>query len=61
MIYDQPLYRPPSEAESLIFQLTLGCSNDTCRFCLMYKSKQFRVRSLPAIQANIREMAAEEP
>lgn len=61
MIYDPPLYRPPSEADSLIFQVTLGCSNDTCLFCLMYKMKQFRVRSFDAIKRDIREMSLEEP
>jgi radical SAM superfamily enzyme YgiQ (UPF0313 family) len=61
MIYDPPLYRPPSEADSLIFQVTLGCSNDTCLFCLMYKMKQFRVRSFEAVKRDIREMALEEP
>ncbi|MBI5529639.1 MAG: radical SAM protein [Deltaproteobacteria bacterium] len=61
MTYDQPLFRPPSEADSLIFQVTLGCSNDTCRFCLMYKGKEFRVRSLDAIRRDVREMALEEP
>jgi radical SAM superfamily enzyme YgiQ (UPF0313 family) len=61
MTYDQPLYRPPSEADSLIFQVTLGCSNDTCLFCLMYKGKEFRVRSLDAIRRDVREMALLEP
>lgn len=61
MIYDQPLFRPPSEADSVIFQVTLGCSNDTCLFCLMYKGKQFRVRSIDAIRRDIREMALAEP
>lgn len=44
IIYDQPLYRPPSEAEALIFQATLGCSHNGCRFCYMYKDKRFRAR-----------------
>lgn len=61
MLYDMPLYRPPSEADSLIFQVTLGCSNDTCLFCLMYKGKEFRVRRIGEIHADIREMAVEEP
>ncbi|MFA6033169.1 MAG: radical SAM protein [Myxococcota bacterium] len=61
MIYDPPLYRPPSEADSLIFQVTLGCSNDTCLFCLMYKMKQFRVRAFDTIKHDILQMAVEEP
>jgi coproporphyrinogen III oxidase-like Fe-S oxidoreductase len=53
--YDEPLFRPPSEANSLIFQITHGCSQNHCTFCGMYKSKAFRIRPLAEIQA---EMAA---
>ena len=42
--YDEPLYRPPSEAKSLIIQVTLGCSWNKCSFCEMYTSKHFKVR-----------------
>jgi radical SAM superfamily enzyme YgiQ (UPF0313 family) len=37
--YDQPLFRPPSEADNLIIQATLGCSFNQCSFCAMYRSK----------------------
>jgi radical SAM superfamily enzyme YgiQ (UPF0313 family) len=43
--YDEPLFRPPSEAFSLILQVTLGCSWNKCSFCEMYTSKKFRVRA----------------
>lgn len=42
--YDEPLFRPPSEAYSLIIQVTLGCSYNKCSFCEMYTSKQFKAR-----------------
>lgn len=42
--YDEPLFRPPSEAYSLILQITLGCSYNKCAFCEMYTSKQFKAR-----------------
>ena len=42
--YDEPLFRPPSEARSLIIQITLGCSWNKCSFCEMYTSKQFKAR-----------------
>ncbi len=43
--YNEPLFRPPSEAHSLIFQITLGCSWNKCSFCEMYTSKSFKARS----------------
>lgn len=53
MNYEAPLYRPPSEAQSLILQATIGCSHNTCTFCSMYRKKQFRVRSLEEISEDI--------
>ncbi len=44
MHYNEPLFRPPSEAESLIFQITLGCSWNKCSFCEMYTTKNFSIR-----------------
>ncbi|MCC8029930.1 MAG: radical SAM protein [Lachnospiraceae bacterium] len=52
MHYDGVVYRPPSEARSLIVQLTIGCAHNQCTFCTMYKDKQFRIRSLKEIQAD---------
>ena len=48
-----PVYRPPSEAYSLIFQVTLGCSHNTCSFCVSYKGKRFRVKSWEEIERDI--------
>lgn len=42
--YNEPLFRPPSEAYSIIIQITLGCSYNKCAFCEMYTSKQFKAR-----------------
>ncbi|MBW2504877.1 MAG: radical SAM protein [Deltaproteobacteria bacterium] len=47
--YHEPVFRPPSEAQSLIFQITIGCSQNTCGFCGMYKMKNFRVRPVQVI------------
>ena len=51
--YAEPVFRPPSEARSLIFQITLGCSQNSCKFCGMYKMKNFRVRPVAEIAAEI--------
>lgn len=59
--YDMPLYRPPSEAQSLIFQITLGCSFNQCAFCSMYRSKSFRIRPIDEVLAEIRETARDYP
>ena len=56
--YDYPLYRPPSEAYSQIFQITLGCSQNDCTFCGMYKTKQFKLRSVAEIKAEIERIPA---
>jgi radical SAM superfamily enzyme YgiQ (UPF0313 family) len=51
--YELPLFRPPSEAESLILQVTIGCSHNGCAFCGMYRNKRFRAKSLEQIQAEV--------
>lgn len=51
--YVEPVFRPPSESRSLIFQITVGCSQNTCRFCGMYKMKQFYPRPVAAIAEDI--------
>jgi radical SAM superfamily enzyme YgiQ (UPF0313 family) len=53
LTYDHPLFRPPSEASSLIFQITIGCSRNLCAFCGMYKGKKFRIKSTEDIFAEI--------
>ena len=59
--YDAPLYRPPSEAKSLIFQVTLGCSFNECSFCDMYRSKEYSERSWDEIRSEIDMMARYAP
>ncbi|MCK7515448.1 MAG: hypothetical protein MZV70_73350 [Desulfobacterales bacterium] len=61
MEYDMPLYRPPSEARSLIFQVTLGCSWNRCMFCAMYKTKSFLVRPFEEMEKDVVEMSWRYP
>ena len=51
--YDYPLYRPPSEANSVIFQVTLGCSFNKCSFCNMYRTKEYSERPWEEIKNEI--------
>ena len=51
--YEEPLYRPPSEAESLLIQATIGCPHNKCTFCGMYKGKRFRVRRVSEVIEDI--------
>ena len=53
LAYDYPLYRPPSEANSMIFQVTLGCSFNKCSFCDMYRTKEYAERPWDEIKAEI--------
>ena len=59
--YDYPLYRPPSEAKSLIFQVTLGCSFNECSFCDMYRTKEYSERPWDEVRAEIDLMAKSMP
>lgn len=58
MHYEGMIYRPPSEAYSLILQVTVGCAHNTCKFCTMYKEKQFHIKSLAEVEADLKEARA---
>lgn len=55
--YVNPVWRPPSEAHSLILPVTDGCSWNQCSFCEMYAQKKFRARDEAEILGNIQYAA----
>ncbi len=59
MQYEGRVFRPPSEAYSLIVQVTIGCSHNKCTFCDMYREKQFRVRKWDEVKADFDEARAQ--
>jgi radical SAM superfamily enzyme YgiQ (UPF0313 family) len=59
--YIEPLFRPPAEADSLIFQVAYGCPHNTCRFCAMYKGVRYRTRPPSEVLAEFAAVAARQP
>ena len=55
MDYIGKMWRPPSEANSLILQTTVGCSHNKCKFCNMYKEKNFKIKNTKTIKNDIDE------
>jgi radical SAM superfamily enzyme YgiQ (UPF0313 family) len=56
MRYEGPIYRPPSEADSLLIQATIGCPHNKCTFCMVYKKgPPFRIRLVGEIKKDLEE------
>jgi radical SAM superfamily enzyme YgiQ (UPF0313 family) len=61
MDYVGSIYRPPSEANSMLVQVTLGCSHNRCTYCAMYLEKRFSTKPWEVIEKDIREAASIGP
>lgn len=59
--YYGTVIRPPSEAGSLILQVTFGCSDNSCIFCPAYKDKKFKIKDIKEIEKDIAAAAAYYP
>jgi radical SAM superfamily enzyme YgiQ (UPF0313 family) len=57
MKYEGVIFRPPSEAESLILQVTVGCSYNRCTFCGAYQGKSFRIKRFDEVKEDIDEVS----
>ena len=57
MHYEGMIIRPPSEAQSILLQVTVGCSHNKCTFCGTYKEKRFRIKADSEIDEDIRYAA----
>ena len=60
MKYEGMIFRPPSESDSLILQVTVGCSHNRCTFCGAYQGKRFRIKSFEEIKEDIDEVSSHE-
>jgi radical SAM superfamily enzyme YgiQ (UPF0313 family) len=52
-IYEGSVFRPPSEARSLILQITIGCSHNKCTFCISFQDKEFRIKEFEQIKKDV--------
>jgi radical SAM superfamily enzyme YgiQ (UPF0313 family) len=58
MKYEGMIFRPPSEADSLILQVSVGCSYNRCTFCAAYQGKIFRIKSFEEIKEDMDEASS---
>lgn len=61
MHYEGEIYRPPSEAKSILLQVTTGCSHNKCHFCGAYKDKKFTIKDPEIIRNDLHFAAANFP
>ncbi|MEZ4231231.1 MAG: radical SAM protein [Polyangiaceae bacterium] len=61
MDYVGRIFRPPSEARSLLLQVSVGCSHNRCGYCDMYRDKRFTIKPWEVIERDIQEAKALGP
>lgn len=55
MKYTGPIFRPPLEANTVLLQVTVGCSHNKCSFCTMYKDTRFEIEHIDQIEKDLKE------
>lgn len=61
MHYDEMIYRPPTEAYTLLLQVTSGCSHNKCTYCNMYEGVRFKLSPIDDIRDDLREASMKSP
>jgi len=61
MHYSAPVYRPPGEANSILLEVTVGCTHNKCKFCYTYKDIGFKVAPMEQIKADLQEASWRYP
>ncbi len=61
MHYSDMVYRPPYEADSVLLQVTTGCSHNKCTFCTMYRDVNFRISPMNEIEEDLEEVRTYRP
>lgn len=55
MKYTGPIFRPPPEANTLLLQVTVGCTHNKCSFCTMYQDTRFAIEDIEQIEEDLQE------
>ncbi len=61
MHYNGPIVRPPTDAYSVMLEVTVGCTHDKCKFCNFYKGFPFKVADLSQIEMDLKEVSSINP
>jgi len=61
MHYTGPVVRPPHEMNSVLLEVTVGCTHNSCRFCTFYRDTRFRMAPLEQIESDLKEVQRYNP
>lgn len=61
MIFNGPIIRPQTDADSVFIEVTVGCTHDSCTFCNFYKDFPFRVTPISQVEESLKEASLMYP